>query len=74
LRGAEGAVLDQATRGSLYRACFRLHRLLGATVTAFRVDPPRSFTLSFSGGLSLTVFDDSTGYESCSIQPGNIII
>lgn len=74
LRDAAGRLLDGAVEDPDNRECYRLHRLLGATVIGSRLDPPRSFTLSFDNGLSLTVFDDSEQHESFSIQPGNIVV
>jgi len=56
------------------REGFYAHCLLGSTVVGFRIHPPESFTLQFSSGYTLTVFDDSHQYESFSIQPGDIYI
>jgi hypothetical protein len=74
LRDAAGTLLDQAVEGPAVRECYRLHRLLMATVTGTRTDPPRSFTLVFDNGMTFTVYDDDDNYETCSIQPGDIII
>jgi hypothetical protein len=74
VRAADGTVLDQAVEDLAGRDCWRVHRLLMATVTASRLDPPRSFTVLFDNGMSLTVFDDSQQYESCSITLGGDLI
>ena len=73
LRDASGALVDQAVPNA-EREAYRVHTLLGHTVTATQVDPPRSFTLTFHDGKTLTVFDDSEQYESFCIQPGNIFV
>jgi hypothetical protein len=73
-RDATGIILDRGTRQTARRECDKLQLLVGATVTTSSVDPPSSFTLYFDNGMSLTVFDDSYRYESCSIQPGDIFI
>lgn len=73
LRDGAGKVLDQQAE-PLERDAYRIHVLLGKTVTASHVDPPRSFSLRFDSGHTLHVFDRSTQYESFSIQPGNIFV
>jgi hypothetical protein len=49
------------------REAYRVHLLLGQTVGSFTVSPPDSFTLHFTSGYDLTVFDDSERYESFSL-------
>jgi hypothetical protein len=66
-------VLDRQAE-PLDRDVYRIHLLLGKTVAASQVDPPRSFSLSFDSGHTLQVFDRSTQYESFSIQPGDIVV
>ena len=73
LRDGAGKVLDRYQEHSA-RESYSIHRLLGQHVTAFRNDPPRSFTLVFETGAALTIFDDSFHYESFSIQPGDIYV
>ena len=73
LRGPDGVVLDQQMENA-ERTAYRLHVLLGRTVTASDVDPPRSFALTFDNGHVLRVFDDSPEYESFSIQPGDVFV
>jgi hypothetical protein len=73
LRDAAGTLVDQA-RPNAERECYRLHRLLGRAVTSWAIDPPQSFTLHFSGGERLQVFDDSRDHESFSVQPGDIFV
>src|SRR5262245_3213158 len=59
IRDASGTVIDQAIDPPAQRESYKLHVLLGRTITTFTVDPPRSFTLHFDSGMMLTVFDDS---------------
>lgn len=73
LRDRAGKILDRWQEHS-HRESYSIHRLLGQHVTAFRIDPPRSFTLVFESAATLTIFDDSTHYESFSIQPGDIYV
>jgi hypothetical protein len=49
------------------REAYRIHLLLGQTVSSFSVNPPGSFTLRFTSGHDLAVFDDSDRYESFSV-------
>ena len=76
VRDSAGLFVDWMERHASLsqRDSFYAHRLLGSTVTAYRVDPPESLTLQFSSGHTLTVFDDSRQYESFSIQPGDIYV
>lgn len=69
----KGSVVDQYMENAS-RSAYHVHRLLGQDVAAFEIDAPRSFSLTFTNGLVLRVFDDSAAYESFSIQPGNIFI
>ena len=73
LLGPDSVSIDRSMKNA-ERAAYRLHRLLGQEVAAFDVDPPRSFSLKFSNGLVLRVFDNSKQYESFSIQPGDIYV
>jgi len=66
LKDPEGTVIDQCLEPQ-EREAYRVHVLLGRTVIASRVDVPESFTLTFDHGYELTVFDDSTQYESFTI-------
>lgn len=56
------------------RQQYRVHVILNADVTSFQIDAPDSFTLTFSSGHTLTIYDDSPVYESFSIQPDGICI
>jgi hypothetical protein len=73
LRDSQSQVIDKATENGI-RTEYRIHRLLGRTVTGVKVDVPRSFSLTFDNGLALTIFDDSEQYESCQIYPSGVII
>lgn len=70
IRDAQSVVIDKAVEND-ERDVYRIHRLLGCTVTETKVNPPTSFTLIFDNGLSLTFVDDLPGYESCHIDVGN---
>ena len=73
LRGPDGALLDQQME-TREREVYRIHVLLSRTVTDSHVNAPRSFALTFDSGHVLRVFDDSTHYESFSIQPGDVYV
>ena len=70
LHDEAGALVDRLDRSQDVRTrqTFHLHRLLGAKVTRFKINPPTSFTLFLDAGLAITVFDDSEQYESFSIH------
>jgi hypothetical protein len=74
VRDATGTLLDQAVATSASRDCYRVHGLLLATVVTSRIDPPRSFSLLFDNGMTLSIIDDSQQYECCSIEPGGVVI
>ena len=46
----------------------RIHMIIDVPITAFEVDPPRSFTIVFQDGQRLSVFDDNPRYEAFSIH------
>jgi hypothetical protein len=50
------------------RGAYKIHLLLGRTVTDTKINPPESFTLIFDNGMTLTIIDDCSGYECCEIQ------
>jgi hypothetical protein len=56
------------------RECYRIHVILNADVIACSIDPPRSFSLNFSTGHRLTIYDDTPRYESFAIQPDGIYV
>ena len=72
-RGPDGNVIDRSMENS-QRTEYRVHRLLGHEVVASEIDAPRSFSLNFSNGVVLQVFDNSKEYESFSIQPGDVYV
>ncbi|HEY7062601.1 MAG TPA: hypothetical protein VII06_14060 [Chloroflexota bacterium] len=76
LRDTAGQIVDSGGRAqsNVAHETFRVHVLLGHTVSAGTVSAPTSFTLTFDDGMALTVYDDSEQYESFSIQPGNWFI
>ena len=69
----EGQLIDGQQEPS-ERDAYRVHHLLLQDVTAVEVHAPQWFSLTFDNGMVLKVYDDSTQYESFSIQPGNIYI
>jgi hypothetical protein len=71
LQDSSGGVVDRALEHA-DRDAYRLHVLFNAVVTAFNIDPPRSFSLTFSTGHVLTVYDDTPQYESFHIHPDDI--
>ena len=68
LQDAAGAELD-GFQEHLDRQHYRIHLVLGRTVSDFSIDAPRSFQLVFDSGHRLTVYDDSERYESFSVTP-----
>jgi hypothetical protein len=73
LRDSNGNLVDQALEHST-REYYRLHVILNADVTGYRLDPPDSFSLTFSTGHVLTIIDDSPQYESFAIYPDGIYV
>ena len=73
LHDSSGAHIDGMLDPS-ERDCYRVHVILNADVVSCSIDPPRSFSLNFSTGHRLTIYDDSPGYESFAIQPDDIYI
>ncbi|MFZ2642039.1 MAG: hypothetical protein WA117_13655 [Verrucomicrobiia bacterium] len=71
LHDSSGNLVD-STQEHSERESYRVHAILNADVTAYSIDPPRSFSLSFSSGHRLTIYDDSTPYESFAIYPDGI--
>ena len=73
LLGPSGELLD-GHQDPTERDIYRVHAVLGATVVDFEVAAPESFTLRFSTGHQLRIFDRSRRYESFSIQPGDVFV
>jgi hypothetical protein len=67
LREPDGAIVDRSQDHDA-RDCYRIHRILDLPVSRFEIDAPASFTLIFTPGYRLTVFDDSPQYESFSVR------
>jgi hypothetical protein len=72
LADKEGRVIDRSS-DTVRELPFHLHLLL-RVVVGVEVSAPLSFALRFTGGLVLRVFVSSDGYESFSVQPGNIFV
>lgn len=62
-----GTLVD-FTRDHSERDAYHIHRIIDVPITRFSLDAPRSFTLSFKSGYSLTIYDDSEQHESFSID------
>src|SRR5436305_86446 len=65
LRSASGEVVDAAAEtasrdANAVRDAYRLHVILGKAIESSVIDAPHSFSLRFTTGHVLTVFDDST--------------
>lgn len=74
LTDATGQLLDRASSDETSHPPQQLHHLLGHRVTGSQVAAPHWFSLEFDGGETLRIFDDSTEFESFSIQPGDIFV
>jgi len=70
----DGAELSKPNESYSRRETFYVHVLLGKSVKSHSVHPPNSFSLRFDSGHTLIIFDDSSQYESFSIQPGDIFV
>ena len=70
---AAGDLVDRSLKNE-ERDSYRVHRLLGRSITGHHLHAPESFTLVFDNGWALAVFDDSRDYESFSIQPGDVYV
>ena len=66
LHDANRMLIDQAQHHE-NRDGYRIHSILIADVTSCEIDPPSSFTLTFSTGHRLTIVDDTPQYESCIV-------
>jgi hypothetical protein len=73
LTNASGTMIDCSCETG-EREAYRVHTILNQDVANSRIDPPHSFSLTFSKGHRLTVFDDSQQFESCAIEPGGFIV
>jgi hypothetical protein len=71
LKDSSGQLVDRDTdNGS--RDAYRVHVILNEHVARYRIEAPSSFTLAFESGHELTIYDDSTRYESFHIYPDEI--
>jgi len=68
-----GSVIDRR-QDHESRKCYSMHNIIDSPVHRYTIDAPRSFSLDFENGYSLTVFDDSDEHESFSIQPDHIYV
>lgn len=74
LRSQDGTIVDHAAQENDKRDAYRIHCLLGQSVTRTEVHAPNSILLQFTSGQSLEVFDHDEKYESFSIQPGDVFV
>jgi len=77
LRDPAGSLIDVVERATLpysHLGPLHFHVLLGNSVSNYSVNSPQSFSLRFTSGHILRVYDDSQQYESFSIHPGNIFV
>ena len=68
LRDSTGMEIDH-DQEHFDRQQYKLHFILGRTVSSFSIDAPRSFQLVFDSGHRLTVYDDNERYETFSVHP-----
>ena len=73
LHDSSGTLIDEEQENSA-RESYRIHVIIDKEVTSFRIDAPHSFSLVFSSGHTLTIYDDTPQYESFSIHPDGIYI
>jgi hypothetical protein len=77
IHDSSGTIIDESLDDDAppsAREQYRVHVILNSDVTKFQIDAPHSFSLLFSSGHRLTIYDDSPQYESFSIQPDGIIV
>jgi hypothetical protein len=67
LRDSSGALVDSELEHT-DRDVYRVHCIIDVPIVRFTLDAPRSFTLFFESGHSLTIYDDSEQYESFSVH------
>jgi hypothetical protein len=67
LRDAAGVIVD-SDQEHAERDAYRIHLIIDVPIVRFALDAPRSFTLLFESGHSLTIYDDSEQYESFSVH------
>ncbi len=67
LRDSAGSLVDHSQEPA-ERDCYRLQRIIDVPIVRFALDAPRSFTLYFESGHSLTIYDDSDQHESFSVH------
>ena len=72
IRDTPGEIIDKFVSHD-QRKEYRVHGLLNCEVTDVRIHAPSSFSVLFSGGLTLTCFDDPN-FEAIEIYPDGIII
>ena len=77
IHDSSGTIVDESIGADALpssRQQYRVHVILDSAVTKFEVDAPHSFSLVFSSGHRLTIYDDSPAYESFCILPDGIYI
>ena len=74
---SSGTIVDESIDDDVLpstRQHYRVHVILDSEVTKFELDAPHSFSLLFSSGYTLKIYDDSPAYESFSIHPDGIYV
>lgn len=77
LLDSSGTIIDESIDDDVLpskRQHYRVHVILDSEVTKFELDAPHSFSLLFSNGHTLKIYDDSPAYESFSIHPDGIYV
>ena len=73
LRNMSGILIEYSSEDNITPSdSLHLHVLLGKSIDNYSVSFPTSFSLHFTSGYVLTIFDDSKQYESFSIGGINI--
>jgi hypothetical protein len=67
LRDSSGAIVD-SDQEPRDRDSYRIHRIIDVPIVRYTLDAPRSFSLFFESGHSLTIYDESEQYESFSVH------
>ena len=73
LHDGKGVLIDWAQENE-ERQHYRVHVILNADIATYAIDTPRSFSLTFTSGHRLTIYDDTPQYESFAIQPDEIYV
>ena len=75
-RSSDGDLIDEGDLrdGPSRTAPLQFQQVISQTVSGWSIHAPDWIELELSNGVTIRVYDDPDGYESFSIQPGNIFI